>query len=100
MRPSAGNFPPISTKPEARRSPERCPMNSLRRLAVLLASILTGVIGLGLSDATAQPDVVSLLKAQTQALLDAVGTGDAKVWDRYLDPDMSYVSEAGEQKTK
>jgi hypothetical protein len=70
------------------------------RLAVLLATILTSLTGVGGSDATAQSDVETLLKAQTQALLDAVGTGDAKVWDRYLDPDMSYVSEAGEQKTK
>jgi hypothetical protein len=40
------------------------------------------------------------LKAQTQALLDAVAAGDTKVWDRYLDPQMMYVSEAGEVQTK
>src|SRR5262245_38654316 len=41
-----------------------------------------------------------LLKTQTQALLDAVTLGDAAVWDRYLDPQLVYLSEAGEVETK
>ena len=42
----------------------------------------------------------AVLRAQTQALLDAVTAGDARLWDRYLDPQIVYVSEAGEVQTK
>jgi len=49
---------------------------------------------------TAVPDATAVLKQQTQALLDAVTAGDPKVWDRYLDPQMLYVSEAGEVEGK
>jgi hypothetical protein len=45
-------------------------------------------------------DVAATLKAQTQQLLDAVTAGDPTVWDRYLDPRMTYLSEAGETETK
>jgi hypothetical protein len=48
----------------------------------------------------AVPDATAVLRAQTQALLDAVTAGDPTVWDRYLDPQMIYVSEAGEVQTK
>ena len=46
----------------------------------------------------AGPDAV--LRAQTQELLDAVAVGNVAVWDRYLDPHMIYLSEAGEVETK
>jgi hypothetical protein len=49
---------------------------------------------------TRPENVEALLKAQTQELLDAVTAGDPTVWDRYLDPEMLYVSEAGEVETK
>ena len=42
----------------------------------------------------------AVLKAQTQQLLDAVTAGDATVWDRYLDPQMIYLDEAGAVETK
>jgi hypothetical protein len=45
-------------------------------------------------------DTAAVLRAQTQALLDAVAIGDTKVWDRYLDPGVVYLSEAGEIQTK
>jgi len=41
-----------------------------------------------------------VLRAQTQALLDAVTRGDAKVWDRYLDPRAVYVDENGTINSK
>jgi uncharacterized protein DUF4440 len=45
-------------------------------------------------------DTAAVLRAQTQALLDAVAVGDTKVWDRLLDPGVVYLSEAGEIETK
>jgi len=43
------------------------------------------------------PDV---LRRQTQELMDAVSTGSASVWDRYLDPNTRYVDENGRVMTK
>lgn len=40
------------------------------------------------------------LRDITQQLLDAVTNGDAKVWDRYLDPNILYISEAGDIETR
>jgi hypothetical protein len=45
-------------------------------------------------------DSDAILQRQTQQLLDAVTAGDPGVWDRYLDPQILYVSEAGEIETK
>ena len=45
-------------------------------------------------------DSEAILRRQTQELSDAVAPGDAKVWERYLDPDVIYVSEAGDLETK
>lgn len=44
--------------------------------------------------------VEPILRAHTQALLDAVTAGDPEVWDRLLDPDVVYLSEAGELERK
>ena len=49
---------------------------------------------------SAAEDVPALLKRQTQELVDAIGTGSAEVWDRYLDPDVRYVDETGTVSTK
>lgn len=49
---------------------------------------------------TEHADDATLLKAETQALLDAITAGDAKVWERYLDPQILYISEAGDVETK
>ena len=40
------------------------------------------------------------LRAQTQAMLDAIAIGDAKVWGRYLDARAIYVSESGTVDSK
>jgi uncharacterized protein DUF4440 len=40
-------------------------------------------------------DVAATLERQTQELLDAVSTGKAEVWERYLDPEARYVDESG-----
>jgi hypothetical protein len=45
-------------------------------------------------------DVAPVLRAETQALLDAIAVGDRAVWDRLLDPAMVYVTEAGAIETK
>jgi hypothetical protein len=41
-----------------------------------------------------------VLRTQTQALMDAVTAGDAKVWDRYMDPHAIFVAETGAVDTK
>jgi len=43
--------------------------------------------------ACAHEDATKVLHAQTQALLDAVAVGDKRLWERYLDPRATYVSE-------
>ena len=50
--------------------------------------------------AHAQVDHEAVLCRQTQALLDAIAVGDKAVWDRHVDPRVTYVSEAGEIETK
>jgi hypothetical protein len=50
--------------------------------------------------ARAPANPAPVLRAQTLALLDAVTAGDARVWDRYLDPQVVYLSEAGDIETK
>src|SRR6266508_4456687 len=60
-------------------------------------------ISFALSTATAmtvwaQEDVARVLKQQTQELFDAVTSGDARVWDRYLDANVIYLSEDGTRK--
>ncbi|MFN2386165.1 MAG: nuclear transport factor 2 family protein [Thermoanaerobaculia bacterium] len=41
-----------------------------------------------------------LLQRQSQELLDAVGSGAAAVWDRYLHPDVRYIEPEGAVLTK
>ena len=45
-------------------------------------------------------DVPALLRRQTQELVDAISSGSAEVWDRYLDPDVRYIDETGTVQTK
>lgn len=45
-------------------------------------------------------DHETVLRRQTQELLDAVAVGDKPVWDRHLDPRVTYVTEAGDIETK
>ena len=65
-------------------------------LGVLLMCYALG----GRTTVVGQEDVAKVLKAQTQALLDAVSNGDPRVWDRYLDPRVLYLSEDGTRKSK
>ena len=48
----------------------------------------------------ARHDPTTLLRTQTQELLDAVAVGNKAVWQRYLDPGMVYVSESGTIESK
>jgi ketosteroid isomerase-like protein len=49
-----------------------------------------------LSTAAGAADDGALLKSKMQALMDAVGAGDAKVWEATLDPGFVMIDEAGE----
>ena len=74
-------------------------MNSRAPLALGLFSLAA------LSSASAQaaqcPAALSaLLKKQTQAFSDAGQVGDAKIVDRYLDPDVVFTNETGAIATK
>ena len=66
------------------------------RCASLLAIVLlaTGV------PAGAAENVPDILKRQTQEMVDAIATGKASVWDRYLDEGVRYVDESGTVLTK
>jgi len=57
--------------------------------------------GAAASPAASRPaNLDAVLREQTQQLLDAVTAGDPGVWNRYLDPQVLYVSEAGDVETK
>src|SRR5262245_36633867 len=58
------------------------------------------VLVLALQAKPAAEDVPALLKRQTQELVDAISTGSAEVWDRYLDPGLRYIDETGTVLTK
>jgi ketosteroid isomerase-like protein len=50
---------------------------------------------------SADTDSVSpALRRQTQELLDAIGSGSAEVWDKYMDADARYIDENGVVMTK
>jgi hypothetical protein len=59
------------------------------------------VVGCATGPALRAPgNAEAVLRAQTQELLDAVTAGNPAVWDRYVDPQVLYVSEAGEVESK
>lgn len=66
-------------------------MSCAMTLALSAATVVT---------VSAQQDVARILEQQTQELFDAVTTGDARVWDRYLDANVIYLSEDGVRKSK
>jgi len=74
----------------------------MRPSRAIALSLLLGACGgaTAVRGGVADPDTPAILRAQTQALLDAIAVGDAKVWDRYLDPRVVYVSEEGVRETK
>jgi uncharacterized protein DUF4440 len=70
-------------------------------LAIALGSMFTGCApGAAVRAPDAVDDATAVLRRQTQEMLDAVTAGDPRVWDRYLDPRVIYVSEAGEVEGK
>jgi ketosteroid isomerase-like protein len=68
-----------------------------RRSASLLGFAFIFAVGTAASAAETVPDT---LKRQAQELLDAISTGSAAVWDRYLDEGLRYVDENGAVMTK
>jgi hypothetical protein len=58
------------------------------RCSPVLAFALVFAIG---TPAAAAKDVPEVLRRQTQELLDAIATGSAAVWDRYLDEGLRFV---------
>jgi ketosteroid isomerase-like protein len=66
----------------------------LLTLAVLAAFRVSG------APAPAEENVSDLLQRQTQEMMDAVGSGAAAVWERYLDAGAIYVDENGNVSTK
>ncbi len=67
---------------------------------VWLAAALAMVVHASASAQSAEGDLKSLLQRQTQEVLDAITSGSRDVWDRYLDPRVSYVTEDGALKTR
>lgn len=47
-----------------------------------------------------EEDVPKILERQTQELLDAITSGSAAVWERLLDPRVSFTTEDGDLKSK
>lgn len=67
-----------------------------KSLGILLTSLLTALAAC--TSAGGVPpteDVTSLLKRQTQELMDAIAPGQAEVWRRYLHKDVVYLDENG-----
>jgi ketosteroid isomerase-like protein len=65
------------------------------------AIALASAVGCASAPAVRAPaSTEAVLRAQTQEMLDAIAAGDAAVWDRYVDPRILYVSEAGEVEGK
>jgi Domain of unknown function (DUF4440) len=68
--------------------------------AVALAALLYGVSGPAARPAPVESDDAAQLQHQTQELLDAITTGSANVWERYLDSAASFTTEDGKVRSK
>jgi ketosteroid isomerase-like protein len=64
------------------------------------ASLLAAVLVLAPLAARAQEDVSALLQRQTQEMVDAIASGGAQVWNRYVDEKAVYTAEDGSVLTK
>ncbi len=70
-----------------------------RSILLLLAGpLIAGLLIAG--PVSAAEDDAAILKRQAQELMDAVTYGNPKVWDKYLDPQVVYIDEAGEVSNK
>jgi hypothetical protein len=72
----------------------------IERTRTIMNGFVVVVVALYSATALAQEDVARVLKAQTQELMNAVSSGDARVWNRYLDASVLYLNEDGIRKTK
>lgn len=82
-------------------------MSSARTSSVTVAAAVAAAVALAAAAvlmtsraAAADDNLTALLRMQTQAMLDSVTAGDARVWDRYLHADAIYTAEDGVRKTK
>jgi hypothetical protein len=75
-------------------------MKNRHAVEVLAFALLFARHGLAAAAAKAPENVADLLRRQTQEMVDAISTGSAEVWDRYLDPNLRYVDESGKVSTK
>jgi ketosteroid isomerase-like protein len=66
---------------------------------LLSALVLVSIFAVH-TPAGAAENIPELLRRQTQELVDAISSGSAAVWDRYLDPEVRYVDESGRVLTK
>ena len=64
------------------------------------AAALIGLVLIAPPPAPAAESLRDLLHRQTQEMLDAVGAGSAKVWERYLDPGVRYTDESGRSRRR
>src|SRR5689334_2626206 len=77
------------------------PITRIWRVRRMLGRLGTALVMLAMATpALAAPDDASILRRQAQELVDAVSNGDAKVWDKYLDPDVIFIDEASEVSNK
>src|SRR5829696_1220328 len=65
-----------------------------------LAALAWVVLLLSQTSTQAAEDVAKVLQRQTQEMVDAITSGSAAVWDRYLDPKAVYTAEDGTVLTK
>ncbi len=66
---------------------------------------MTGLLGaatlvLAMRPGAGNDDAATVIRRQTQELVDAISAGKAEVWSLYLDPDLRYVDETGAVLTK
>jgi ketosteroid isomerase-like protein len=74
--------------------------HTTKRCRLLRLLITAAVIAPAAAARGADETVSALLERQTQELMDAVSTGTAAVWERYLDPAAVYVDESGNVSSK
>src|SRR5438132_588534 len=59
-----------------------------------------GLVFFGSALVLRSEDLSSILRRQTQEMLDASTTGSSSVWDKYLDPEVLYTDEEGNVMSK
>ena len=66
--------------------------------SILFAALLAAAAAP--AQATTDPTLTERLRAKTQALVDAIATGDKALWEKTTDPTLLFVSEDNEIKTR